>query len=102
MNTVIYYILTFFGGVRKIFEGKDYSNKSQRDAELNPFSGAGFQFLDPGKRERKMVVNYSETLARLQVTTTTIIIIIIIIIIITTLLSASPIFTYSFIDFRLF
>jgi len=46
------------------FEGKDYSDKSAR-AEMNAFNN--ILFLDPGKRERKTIVNYSETNQRQNV-----------------------------------
>jgi len=41
------------------FEGKDYSDKAFREAEL-------LNFIDIGKRERKVVANYSESAARIQ------------------------------------
>ena len=45
------------------FEGKDYSDRSLRENELNMM--AGFNFIDTGKRERKAVASYSETIARM-------------------------------------
>jgi SWI/SNF-related matrix-associated actin-dependent regulator of chromatin subfamily A member 5 len=44
------------------FEGKDYSDRSLRENELT--GAVGFAFIDTGKRERKAVTSYSETLAR--------------------------------------
>ena len=46
----------------QVFEGKDYSSKSARDAEM--MAMAGLAFIDPGKRERKAIATYSETIAR--------------------------------------
>jgi SWI/SNF-related matrix-associated actin-dependent regulator of chromatin subfamily A member 5 len=48
----------------QIFEGKDYSDRSLREQELNNLISSNYLFLDPGKRERKAVVNYSETSTR--------------------------------------
>lgn len=49
------------GGMKaQMFEGKDYSDRSNRDK--NAFGG--FAFLDPGKRERKVIASYSETTQR--------------------------------------
>jgi SWI/SNF-related matrix-associated actin-dependent regulator of chromatin subfamily A member 5 len=42
------------------FEGKDYSDRNLRETEL----AMGFAFIDTGKRERKAVASYSETMAR--------------------------------------
>lgn len=44
----------------QMFEGKDYSDRSNRQAD--PLSG--LLFLDTGKRERKTVASYSETAIR--------------------------------------
>ena len=46
----------------QVFEGKDYSDKNMRVAELNAL--AGIPFIDPGKRERKAIASYSESIAR--------------------------------------
>jgi SWI/SNF-related matrix-associated actin-dependent regulator of chromatin subfamily A member 5 len=43
----------------QIFEGKDYSGKVKE--KIDPL---GFSFLDTGKRERKVVASYSETVPR--------------------------------------
>jgi SWI/SNF-related matrix-associated actin-dependent regulator of chromatin subfamily A member 5 len=48
------------GMATQVFEGKDYSTKQAREAEM--MAMAGF-FIDPGKRERKNA-NYSETVTR--------------------------------------
>lgn len=48
----------------QIFEGKDYSSREARQAELNALSGLAF--IDTGKRERKAIASYSETIARQQ------------------------------------
>lgn len=48
----------------QFFEGKDYSDKTLRDQEKDALFQQGYLFLDPGKRERKTVVNYSETNTR--------------------------------------
>ena len=49
----------------QVFEGKDYSDKTLRESELNPFSAAtGMSFLDTGKRERKIINSYSEAAVR--------------------------------------
>eukprot|EP00981_Chlorochromonas_danica_P005429 scaffold1091_cov164-Ochromonas_danica.AAC.52 len=45
----------------QIFEGKDYSDRSSR--EKNNVFGS-LAFLDPGKRERKVIASYSETAQR--------------------------------------
>jgi hypothetical protein len=50
------------GGSTQVFEGRDYSDKSLRENELATMSG--MQFIDPGKRERKAIQAYSETIAR--------------------------------------
>lgn len=47
----------------QVFEGKDYSDKTFREAELNAL--ACLPFIDPGKRERKAVSSYAETIARM-------------------------------------
>lgn len=44
------------------FEGKDYSDRNLRENELS--AALGFTFIDTGKRERKTVASYSETIAR--------------------------------------
>lgn len=41
----------------QMFEGKDYSDKAFREAEL-------LNFIDIGKRERKVIANYSESAPR--------------------------------------
>ena len=46
----------------QVFEGKDYSDKAMRQQELNAL--AGIPFIDPGKRERKAISTYAETIAR--------------------------------------
>lgn len=46
------------------FEGKDYSDRGLRENELNAL--AGLAFIDPGKRERKIISSYSETIARIS------------------------------------
>jgi SWI/SNF-related matrix-associated actin-dependent regulator of chromatin subfamily A member 5 len=51
------------GMTTQVFEGKDYSNKTLREAELNAL--ACLPFIDPGKRERKAVATYAETIARM-------------------------------------
>ena len=45
----------------QVFEGKDYSDKNMRVAEMNAMAGI---FIDPGKRERKAINSYAETIAR--------------------------------------
>jgi len=50
----------------QMFEGKDYSEKAMRDSEQSSLLAMQMQFLDTGKRERKSVITYSETIARLQ------------------------------------
>jgi SWI/SNF-related matrix-associated actin-dependent regulator of chromatin subfamily A member 5 len=45
----------------QVFEGKDYSDRSNRDKN-NVFGS--LLFLDPGKRERKVIASYSETAQR--------------------------------------
>lgn len=42
----------------QVFEGKDYSNVREKNALM------GLAFIDPGKRERKAVASYSETVPR--------------------------------------
>lgn len=49
----------------QVFEGKDYSEKAMRDQEQSALLAMQMQFLDTGKRERKSVITYSETIARL-------------------------------------
>ena len=49
------------GMATQVFEGVDYSTKDAREREL--LAQSAF-FLDPGKRERKGVANYSETATR--------------------------------------
>ena len=49
----------------QVFEGKDYSDRNLREAELNAL--ACLPFIDPGKRERKAVASYAETIARMGV-----------------------------------
>ena len=49
----------------QMFEGKDYSDRNLREAELNAL--ACLPFIDPGKRERKAVASYAETIARMGV-----------------------------------
>ena len=49
----------------QMFEGKDYSDRTLREAELNAL--ACLPFIDPGKRERKAVASYAETIARMGV-----------------------------------
>jgi len=52
------------GMTTQVFEGVDYSTaaaKAARDAEKKELEAiAGFQFIDPGKRERKIVASYAE------------------------------------------
>lgn len=48
----------------QVFEGKDYSDKTLRESELNPFAAGGMAFLDTGKRERKTIASYSEAAVR--------------------------------------
>mmetsp|Transcript_9123 Transcript_9123/g.8154 ORF Transcript_9123/g.8154 Transcript_9123/m.8154 type:complete len:1404 (-) Transcript_9123:63-4274(-) len=43
----------------QVFEGKDYSDKANREAEVNMYN---FAFIDPGKRERKPISNYAENI----------------------------------------
>ena len=51
------------GGMKtQEFDGVDYSNKQTREAELNTL--ATLQYIDPGKRERKAVATYAESIAR--------------------------------------
>ena len=45
----------------QVFEGKDYSDKSLREAELN--AQLGLPFIDPGKRERKTIASYNDAAA---------------------------------------
>ena len=45
----------------QVFEGKDYSDKNMRVAELNAMAGI---FIDPGKRERKAINSYADSVAR--------------------------------------
>lgn len=53
------------GGMNtQMFEGQDYSDKTRR-AELHAL--AQFQFLDPGKRERKTIASYSEASTKVTV-----------------------------------
>lgn len=51
------------GMTTQVFEGKDYSSKTLREAELSAL--ACLPFIDPGKRERKAVATYAETIARM-------------------------------------
>lgn len=44
----------------QVFEGKDYSDKTARDADL----ALSLAFIDPGKRERKPIATYAETNVR--------------------------------------
>ena len=43
----------------QVFEGKDYSDRSMREAAKE--SMMQFAFIDTGKRERKVIANYAET-----------------------------------------
>lgn len=53
------------GGMKsQVFEGKDYSDRNLREADQNSMA---FTFIDPGKRERRPIATYSETIARAQV-----------------------------------
>jgi SWI/SNF-related matrix-associated actin-dependent regulator of chromatin subfamily A member 5 len=53
------------GGMKsQVFEGKDYSDKNQRESDQNFM---GFAFIDPGKRERRPIATYSETVPRATV-----------------------------------
>ena len=55
------------GGMNsQVFDGKDYSNKQFRDNEKDQLLAMQMQFLDTGKRERKAISSYSETIARLS------------------------------------
>merc|ERR1711871_986515 len=47
------------------FDGKDYSNKEQRK-EKDSLLTMQMQILDTGKRERKAISSYSETIARIS------------------------------------
>eukprot|EP01038_Epipyxis_sp_PR26KG_P008238 gene8238-11148_t len=48
----------------QVFEGKDYSDKNLREQEKELNALASLQFIDPGKRDRKAIATYSETIAR--------------------------------------
>merc|ERR1711871_1384518 len=48
----------------QVFDGKDYSNKPSR--EKDSLVTMQMQFLDTGKRERKAISSYSETIARMS------------------------------------
>jgi SWI/SNF-related matrix-associated actin-dependent regulator of chromatin subfamily A member 5 len=55
------------GMATQVFEGTDYSNKNLRENGkdgLAQFGGVGF-FIDPGKRERKTVASYSDTMQKM-------------------------------------
>ena len=43
----------------QVFEGKDYSDRSMREAAKEAMMQ--FAFIDTGKRERKVIANYAET-----------------------------------------
>merc|ERR1711968_118061 len=54
------------GGLNsQVFDGKDYSNKEQRK-EKDSLLTMQMQILDTGKRERKAISSYSETIARIS------------------------------------
>merc|ERR1711871_252016 len=48
----------------QVFDGKDYSNKPSR--EKDSLVTMQMQFLDTGKRERRAISSYSETIARMS------------------------------------
>lgn len=48
----------------QVFEGKDYSDRSMRDGSNAANLFGGNLFIDPGKRERKTVMNYTEPSAQ--------------------------------------
>jgi SWI/SNF-related matrix-associated actin-dependent regulator of chromatin subfamily A member 5 len=47
----------------QVFEGKDYSDRNLREEEKFGSAASSFFFIDPGKRERKTIVNYSDSSA---------------------------------------
>lgn len=57
------YDFTLDGGMKsQVFEGKDYSDRNNQ-REVEPY-GLSFAFIDPGKRERRPIATYSETVTR--------------------------------------
>lgn len=48
----------------QVFEGKDYSRDARAAREAESASFATFQFIDTGKRERKVVSTYAEQISR--------------------------------------
>ena len=51
------------GMTSQVFEGKDYSDKANREKEQGAFREMQMQFLDTGKRERKAIASYSDSMA---------------------------------------
>merc|ERR1711871_818394 len=49
------------GMTSQVFEGKDYSDKANREKEYGAFREMQLQFLDTGKRERKMIASYNDS-----------------------------------------
>lgn len=57
------YDFSLDGGMKsQVFEGKDYSDRSNRENDFSLYGG--FAFIDPGKRERRPITTYSETIVR--------------------------------------
>ena len=48
------------GMTSQMYQGVDYSDKNQRDAEKEPQGRLFLPFVDPGKRERLVIASYSD------------------------------------------